>query len=244
MTDNTPEAPARLLERVHKLLAKAEDESCTPQESQALTEKAAALMAKYGIDRALLAAAKPETDKQTAKMLDIDNPWARVKAHLYCGIASAMRCQVIMLARSGTGTRLHVFGYTSDIERVDMLNASVLIQMWHGLAGARVPDYCGNVRAWRRSWLLGFATAVIGKVRAAEAAAVKTADTEPSGHSAVVAIADRNLIIEAAVKEVYPRTRTARVTYSGSGYAAGHEKGRQADIGGSRLGRPTRGALR
>ena len=37
------EAPARLLDRVRKLLAKAEDESVTPPEAQALTAKAADL---------------------------------------------------------------------------------------------------------------------------------------------------------------------------------------------------------
>src|ERR1700735_5279524 len=53
------EASDRLLDRVHKLLAKAEDESVTPPEAQALTAKAAGLMAKYGIDRGLRAAGGP-----------------------------------------------------------------------------------------------------------------------------------------------------------------------------------------
>jgi hypothetical protein len=38
----------KLLDRVRKLLAKAEDESCTPPEAEALTAKAAELMARYG----------------------------------------------------------------------------------------------------------------------------------------------------------------------------------------------------
>ena len=56
MLNTEASASDRLLERVRKLLAKAEDESVTPPEAQALTAKAAELMAKYGIDRALLAA--------------------------------------------------------------------------------------------------------------------------------------------------------------------------------------------
>ena len=48
---------------MRKLLAKAEAEGVTPDEAQALTAKAAELMAKYGIDRALLAARRPETDR-------------------------------------------------------------------------------------------------------------------------------------------------------------------------------------
>ena len=42
------EAPERLLDRVRKLLAQAEDDSVTPAEAQAFTAKAAQLMAKYG----------------------------------------------------------------------------------------------------------------------------------------------------------------------------------------------------
>ena len=60
--DQRAEAAAALLDRVRKLLAKAEDESVTPAEAQALTAKAAELMARYGIDRALLAA-RPAGDR-------------------------------------------------------------------------------------------------------------------------------------------------------------------------------------
>ena len=237
------EATSRLLDRVHKLLAKAEDESVTPPEAQALTAKAAELMAKYGIDRALLAADRPETDRPTSRMLDIDNPWARVKAHLLCGLASALRCQCILLAATRPGARIHIFGYASDIERTDLLYASVLIQMWHGLAGAEVPAWCRSVRAWRRSWLLGFATAVISRVRAAEHAAASRA-TDPSAADAsrtALVLADRAQVIRAEAERAYPLTRTARVTYSGSGYRDGYAQGQRADIG---TGRVTRGRTR
>jgi hypothetical protein len=230
-------ASDRLLERVRKLLAKAEDESVTPPEAQALTAKAAELMAKYGIDRALLAADRPETDQPASRILDIDNPWARVKAHLLCGLGSALRCQCILLTGTGPGTRIHVFGYGSDIERTDLLYTSVLIQMWHGLAGAQVPAWSSSPRAWRRSWLLGFATAVISRVRAAEHAAAShaTAGGAPESSRTALVLADRAHVIRGKVEQEYPVTRTARVTYSGSGYGAGYAQGQKADIGGSCL---------
>ncbi len=144
-----------LLERVRKLLAKAEAEGFTPAEAEALTAKAAELMAKYGIDRALMAADWPETDQPASRIIDVPHPWARVKAHLLCGLGSAMRCQCILLSGSGPGARIHVFGYASDIERADLLYTSVLIQMWHALAAAAMPEWCRSPLAWRRSWLLG-----------------------------------------------------------------------------------------
>src|ERR1035441_3947589 len=226
-----------LLDRVRKLLAKAEAEGVTPAEAEALTTKAAELMAKYGIDRALLAASRPDTDQPASRIINVPNPWARVKAHLLCGLGSAMRCQCILLSGSGPGARIHVFGYASDLERTDVLYTSVLIQMWHGLAGAAMPAWSNSARAWRRSWLLGFATAVISRVRAAEHGATSEATSragDPGSRTALV-LADRALVIRSQVEQAYPVTRTARVTYSGSGYGAGYAQGQRADIGGSRL---------
>ena len=238
------EASNRLLDRVRKLLAKAEDESVTPPEAQALTAKAAELMAKYGIDRALLAADRPETDQPSSRMLDIDNPWARVKAHLLCGLGSALRCQCILLTTARPGTRIHIFGYASDIERTDVLYTSVLIQMWHGLAGAQVPAWSGSSRAWRRSWMLGFATAVVSRVRAAEHQAAREATSPgPDGSRTAIVLHDRSELIRREAERAYPLTRTARVTYSGTGYRDGYAEGQRADIGASRLARPRGRAL-
>jgi Protein of unknown function (DUF2786) len=243
----TTQAPDRLLYRVRKLLAKAEADGVTAQEAQALTAKAAELMAKYGIDRALLASQRPETDKPDSALVDIDNPWGRVKAHLLCGLGAALRCQCVLVT-SRTGLKVHVFGYASDIERTDLLYTSVLIQMWHGLAAAQVPAWAASPRAWRRSWLLGFADAVTARVRAAEqgaerdAAAAAAAAGQDSSRAALV-LADRSLVIRRNVQQTYPHTRTARTTYSGNGYGNGYAEGRRADIGASRVGRAAAPAL-
>jgi hypothetical protein len=143
-----------LLERVRKLLAMAEGDGVTQAEAEAFTEKAAGLMARYGIDRALLAAARPDTDKPANRLIDVPNPWADVRAHLLAGLVTAMRCQCVLLPVT-SGKRVHVFGYDSDLERAEMLYTSLLIQMAHGLAAAQVPPTARSTRAWRRSWLLG-----------------------------------------------------------------------------------------
>jgi hypothetical protein len=243
-TPISTEAPDRLLDRVRKLLAKAEAEGVTVAEAQALTAKAAELMAKYGIDRALLAATRPETDRPDNRIVDIYNPWARVQAHLFCGLAAALRCQCILLP-ARAGQRVHIFGYASDIERTDMLYTSVLIQMWHGLIAADVPAQADGVRAWRRSWLLGFAAAVIAKVRTAEQRAEQAASAVPGGDSsrAALVLADRSLVIRQNVAHAYPHTRKAKVTYTGSGYGAGYAQGKRADIGTGRVGRGRSRAL-
>ncbi|HEV8221097.1 MAG TPA: DUF2786 domain-containing protein [Streptosporangiaceae bacterium] len=239
-----PEAPDRLLERVRKLLAKAGDESVTPPEAQALTAKAAELMAKYGIDRALLAADQPETDRPADRIVSVENPWGRVKAHLLTGLASAMRCQCVLLpARDGMA--VHIFGFASDLERADLLYTSLLVQMWHGLMAAPVPEWASSPRAWRRSWLLGFASSVVGRVRAAEEAAAGQAPggEPPAASRTALVLADRTDVIREHVGQAYPRLRRTRITYSGSGYGAGWAQGQRADIGTARVARPRGRAL-
>jgi Protein of unknown function (DUF2786) len=244
------EMPNDLLDRVRKLLAKAEDEGCTPAEAEALTGKAAELMARYGIDRARLGALHPETDKPASRLFDMDNPWAAVKAHLLSGLATALRCQCILLSRREPGSRLHVFGYASDIERADILFTSLLVQMVRALASQPVPGAGGEARAWRRSWMLGFCTAVVTRVRAAEDAAVAAASGSGSspgsaanGQSAALVLADRSLVVRRQVAAAYPRLRKTRVTYSGSGYGDGYREGQKADIGSTKLRSRSAGAL-
>ncbi len=235
------------LDRIRKLLAKAEDSGVTPAEAEALTGKAAELMARYGIDRAMLAATQPATDQPADRVITIANPWAGVRAHLLCGIGSAMRCQCLLLS-APTGARVHVFGYGSDIERAEVLYTSVLIQMSHGLAQAVIPVWTSSPRAWRRSWLLGYATAVIARVRAAESRAATEADTaQPAGdgeQSAALVLASRQQVIASRAKAAYPTTRKSKVTYSGSGYRDGYDQGNRADIGTSRLTKQAKASLR
>lgn len=238
-----------LLDRVRKLLAKAEDEACTPDEAEALTRKAAELMARYGIDRALLGAARPETDRLADRMVDLHNPWAAVKGHLLAGLAAALRCQCVLVNR-GVGRGAHVFGYASDLERADILFTSLLVQMARALAAKDVPAVSGGAaKAWRRSWMLGYCSAVVARVRAAEDTAVAAASSpereagDGAGRSAALVLADRSLTVRRQVETAYPHIRRTKVTYTGRGYADGYREGQKADIGGAKLRSRSAGVL-
>ena len=238
-----------LLDRVRKLLAKAEDEGCSPAEAEALTAKATDLMARYGIDRALLGAIRPETDRPTDRVFTLVNPWGDVKRQLLAGLATALRCQCVQ-TRTAEGTRLHVFGYLSDLERADILFTSLLVQMARALAGQAVPGTGGEARAWRRSWMLGYCSAVVTRVRATEEAAAAAASGDAgaqagaaNGQRAALVLADRSLVVRRQVTAAYPRLRKSRVTYSGNGYGAGYREGQRADIGGGKLRSRPAGAI-
>lgn len=232
------------LDRIRRLLAKAE--ATTPHEAEALTQRAAELMAKYGIDRALLGRLHPETDSASDRMILMEAPRADIKSFLLGGLAGAMRCTPILLTGGSAGKRIHLFGYRSDLERVDVLYTSLLLQMevalLHATLGGQRHD---RERAWRRSFLIGFCQVVVERVRAAEANAEETAVREDApGMSTALVLADRKLVVQRRMQAAYPRTRRTRVTYSGNGYADGREAGKRADIaGGNKVGGGTRGRL-
>ncbi len=154
-----------------------------------------------------------------------------------------------MQTQTAEGARLHVFGYASDLERAEILYTSLLVQMARALAPEPVPAAGNSAKAWRRSWMLGYCSAVVARVRAAEEAAVASAPGADAGaaagggQSAELVLADRSLTVRLQVTAAYPRLKKKRVTYSGGGYGAGYREGQKADIGGAKLRSRPVGAL-
>ncbi|MBV9026404.1 MAG: DUF2786 domain-containing protein [Streptomycetaceae bacterium] len=235
------------LNKIRALLDKANDEATTLEEAETYRGKAFELMAKYGIEQALLNEARPGSDKPADRLITLDNPWAREKAHLANGLAKALRCELIMVPRKdgNPGHAVHVFGYASDLERLDMLFTSLLLQMFGELARTPVPAN-DTPRAFRRSWILGFAAKVSARVREAEQHARNEATTAAtvSGRSTDLVLADRKAVVTRAFHDAYPRRRSGgRTTMTGRGYGAGKAAGARADIGGSRIGGGSRHAI-
>lgn len=230
------------LDTVRKLLAKA-DGAATPEEAEAYTTKAVELMARHGIDQALLGAAEPGHDEIGAQRLAMDDPYSAGKARLLAWTASALRCRAVLHeAWGGKVAAVTVFGFASDRERVEVLYTSLLLQAGGQLARQR-PAYAGeSVAAYRRSWLHGFAVEVHRRLAGAEAAAVAahpppgpTSPGTPGGRPSPVlalVLADRSAQVDRAYAEAFPRVgRSRRSSLSGSGYSAGAAVGERADLG-------------
>ena len=86
------------LGRVRKLLAKAE-RAGTVEEALTYTEKAVELMARHGIDMALLAAADPGRDEIGATRVAVPDPYSAGKARLLGWTAAALRCRRYRIVR-------------------------------------------------------------------------------------------------------------------------------------------------
>lgn len=244
-----PDPTAAVLAKIRKLLAKAEDPAATPEEADTYTAKAADLVASYGIDRALLAEEVPESDVVGDRVVVMDAPYALDKASLLSSVAHALRCQAVRRVRYvGPQARkqvsIHLFGYASDLFRVELLFTSLLLQATSRLAGTTAPPY-ESPAAYRRSWLAGFTAAVTQRLRAAEEEAGRSAEAaredRAQGRSVALVLVDRSRAVAEAVDSEYPRLRNASArSLSGSGGASGWAAGQRADLGGRPVSRDGR----
>jgi len=226
-----------ILAKVRKLLALAEDPAATVHEAETYTAKAAQLIADYGIDRALLAAADPGSDPVGDRVLDLDAPYAADKADLLSTIATLLRCRAVTRTRHVVGGKersMHLFGHASDLERTELLYTSLLLQSATGLARTPVPPG-EHAAAFRRSWLAGFRMAIGRRLAAAEERAETEAATRfaAAGRTSSLVLADRTAQVESTMHAAYPDLRVARPrSLSGSGLADGWAAGQRADLGG------------
>ena len=173
----------RMLERVRRLLSKAEG-AATEAERDAYNAKAAELIARYGIEEALLARgnrppAAGRSGRRARRSLCARQGVLAVSGRRPPGSARGL---VQRPQRGGHPLSMHLFGMSSDLERVDLLYTSLLVQAAHGLAVARPADPYESVAAYRRSWMIGFAYTIQQRLVAAEQAAASEpiARTRPS----------------------------------------------------------------
>ncbi len=236
MTTSPASSADRQLARIRALLAKAEHPSTPPHEAEAMSEKAAELMARYAIDRALVDAASPNGSVPVGRVVRVVAPYAVPKALLLSGVAAADRVRVVIATDpSGEGRVCTLVGYAADIELVELLFTSLLLQastaMRLASAGQR------RVRAFRHAFLMGYASVVSGRVREAQHRAVVEDATTRGSTSTALVLRGRSDAVDRAVTEMFPRLGRLRTSVSdGGGLRAGHAAGAAADISASRGG--------
>lgn len=245
------------LAQVRALLAKAE---ATPFaiEAETYTAKAVELMARHGLDEALVNAKRAVRETPTSKRVEMDGSYTREKATLLGWILHAMRGKAVHhQARGGRRTlAVTLVGFASDIERAEMLYTSVLLQATSQMAritADEVDPYSWDgpskqtIAAYKRSWLVGFANEVHQRVKAAEEAAVQASETAheaAAGTSTAMVLVDRKAQVEQAYEDMFPTLGKGKArTLTGGGYSRGVEAGRKADLGGTRVGAGARAAL-
>ena len=221
----------RILEKVRALLAKAES-TTFPEEAEALSAKAQELMARHAIDEAMVGTAEGVDDVPTGLRVAIDDPYAGAKSVLLHVVASANRCQAVWSKHLGFST---VLGFDSDLEFVDVLYTSLLVQATSAMvaAGAQYDRYGrSRTRSFRQSFLLSYANRIGDRLRAAEVAA-ESAAAEEYGDAVLPVLADRSAAVDALRDATFPGAVNRSLSVNNAaGWAAGRAAADMASLSG------------
>jgi hypothetical protein len=226
----TPADDERVLDRVRKLLAKAEHPGTPPAEAEAFSVKAAELMARHLIDEAMLEAGSATASRPEVRTIEVDPPYALARSVLLSHVAQAHRARVVIRGSAAkAGSRLcTLVGFPADLAATELLFTSLLLQASAAMRAASAGAV--NPKAFRRSFLIGYATAIGARLAAVQAEAAADRTTV-GGPSTALVLADRDAAVETVFQAEFPRLRTLRTSVSdGHGLAAGRHAGERADL--------------
>lgn len=213
------DADARQLERIRALLAKAES-TTFPEEADALTAKAQELMTRYAIDQAMVADAAGGDRAPSVRRVAVDDPYAGPKSLLLSEIAAANRCRSVFSQAFGFST---VFGFEPDLDGVELLFTSLLVQASAGMKAR-------SERAYRQSFLVAYATRIGKRLQEAAESSTAAAAEELGSALAPVLLAD-DTAVEQACQAAFPRVVSKGFSANDyRGWAAGVAAADLADL--------------
>lgn len=222
-----------ILRKVIALLDKAEATSF-PEEAEAFTAKAQALISRHGIESAVAEARSGNraTEEVTTITITVKAPYVRPKMAILSNVAKANRCRGVMFGKD----KFLIVGFPSDLEVVEMLSASLLIQATRAMDKATKVYLYDDVKAFRNAFLIGFSHEI--GVRLEEAAANARRDVEDeTGTSVALVLRDRKGAIDDFFNREFPEVRQVSASVSnGIGVSRGRAAGANADIGNKRVG--------
>ncbi len=196
----------RVLDQVRALLAEAESADL---DAEVRTAEAQVLLARRRVDRAVRTSdGSVPTEDVVARRVAVDAPYADAKASLLAGVCVANGARAVWTEEAGFTT---VFGHPADIDVVEELFASLLVQSARALRreGSK-RDRFGRSRTtrFRRAFLQTFAQRLAGRLRAVVDAMLDADDR--SGRMRLV-LAARDAAVERAVAAAFPDVIDATV---------------------------------
>ncbi|MGY0233507.1 DUF2786 domain-containing protein [Longispora urticae] len=211
-------ADQRMLDRVRALLRKAES-TTFPEEADALTAKAQELMAKHGIDDL-----GPGADTGPVhRRIPVPPPHDTAKAMLLDAVAGANRCRAVW---SREGAYATVFGFAADLDAVEVLYGSVIVQATKAMireARTRARYGRPDTPAFRESFLIAYADRIGARL------ARTTGEATPEDLLPV--LASREVEVRAAADKLFPEVESVPVAVpSREGWNSGSLAANQAAL--------------
>ncbi|RDH75642.1 DUF2786 domain-containing protein [Mycolicibacterium moriokaense] len=217
--DAAEEVDEKMLARIRALLAKAEATEY-PDEAEALSAKAQALMARHSLREAVADHHRGRAAVASARRLWIDNPYVAAKVALVQAVVHANRCRTVWFKELGCVVTV---GAETDLDLVDVLATSLLVQANRTmLVAGRRHDIRGQSRtkSFRLSYLLAYATRIGERLDAASSSA--TAQMQRDDRLLPV-LAARNRAADEAFARMFPATVASPLVGNDPvGTSAGH----------------------
>jgi hypothetical protein len=220
---------ARVLARIRALLAKAEKTEFAA-EAEVFTAKAQDLMTRHAIDEALLRGSADDPIEVSGVRVHITNPYPTEKVQLLSQVARANRSRVVWNRSLGLAT---VIGTPTDVDLVEMLFTSLLIQATRAMAeaGARRAGAFDRSTSFRRSFLMSYAIRIGERLNEANEAA-----TASYGSALVPLLQKQTSAVQEEFDRLFPQTRQARAgRYNGFGWEAGRAAADRAVFAAGRI---------
>jgi hypothetical protein len=233
-TETVPRtSDGRTLARIRALLAKAESTEF-PEEAEAFAAKAQELMTRHAIEAAMLAethVGEPLTGIR-ARRVHLDNPYAREKLSLLTVVGDVNSVRAIWMESAGIAT---IVGDPDDLESVDLLFTSLLVQAMHALTSTgRAGGQHSRSPRFRRGFLTAYAARIGERLETARQAAATEAGRE-TGRDFLPVLAARDRAVDEAVAELFPTVKKMRSrTVDAGGWYAGRAAADAADLGSRR----------
>lgn len=220
---------AKMLNRIRGLLAKAESTEFT-EEAETLTAKAQELMTRHSVTATLLAAAAPERDITVhARRIHVERPYSKQKGLLLTTVGDANHIRTLYNPVDDIAT---VLGTPADLEKVDLLFTSLLVQATRAMHAER--DRGAQSAAFRRAFLYGFAIRIGQRLTEAEKSATAQAVVDASAEfgDLLPILARRSDAVQAEVDRLFgPKLRSWGFTVSDlGGVAAGRSAAEVAQL--------------
>lgn len=251
---------------IEALLAKAEALGTTPEEAEALTQKAEQLMVKYAIEQAVIDARRKEkgeaSEKIVTETMNFSQKYGQafvMNAHKVVNAMGNLRCYRY------TGSNVFVIvGYESDVAQAKRLVTSLTLQAvsamaawWPKFENEPTHDWRynielhdwekvtmprksrmskGDVRVARRSFLDQFFSGAASRIKKEREVAEKAAATESAG-TALVLRSRKQAVDEHVDLHVGKlRNATSNRKHNASAGNAGYKAGQNANVGSRGVG--------
>jgi hypothetical protein len=190
-------AANRILDRVRALLAKAESTDF-PAEAEAYSAKAQELIARHSIEEVMAGDAEVTP---LARRVGVDHPYEGEKASLLDAVARANHCHTVWSPELAFVT---IFGFDADIDGVELLYTSLLVQANRAMARDEPAKGKARIKAFRRSFLVAYAARIGERLDRA------TRHEIAQHHDLLPVLRGRDLQVREAMTKAFPRTVKAR----------------------------------